>query len=76
MEQVISGNYFPLDPHALYVVLTSGDVRVGSDSSGFCGAYCGWHNEATIQDNPARYALVGDPTQQCPNACGHTTDFG
>ncbi|CAI5979140.1 unnamed protein product [Closterium sp. NIES-65] len=41
-RQIDSGN-FPIDASAIYVVLTSPDVRLGDRSQGFCGpqGYCG-----------------------------------
>lgn len=74
----MAGGFLPLDENAFYAVVASGDVRVGSDASGFCGAqgYCGWHSEDFIQGTPVHYAFIGDPTQQCPQACGHANGFG
>lgn len=72
MEDQISSGALPLDSGAFYAVVTSGDVKVGSSTSGFCGTqgYCGWHMETNIQGTPVRFSMVGDGTQQCPEGCG------
>jgi hypothetical protein len=55
----------PTDPNAVYFVLTSRDVN---ETSGFCTAYCGWHDHATINGKDIKYSFVGNPNR-CPSAC-------
>ncbi|CAI7924610.1 unnamed protein product, partial [Closterium sp. NIES-54] len=60
-----AGKPWALDPHGIYVLLTSADVTL----SGFCSEYCGWHTEDSLNSSPLRYAFVGHHGQ-CPDACG------
>ena len=53
------------DANGVYFVLTSSDVN---ETSGFCTAYCGWHNHTTISGTDIKYAFVGNP-DRCPSAC-------
>ncbi|CAI5510704.1 unnamed protein product [Closterium sp. Naga37s-1] len=60
-----AGKPWALDPHGIYVLLTSSDVTL----KGYCTEYCGWHTEDSINSSPLRYAFVGHHGQ-CPDACG------
>ncbi|CAI5938595.1 unnamed protein product, partial [Closterium sp. NIES-64] len=64
-SKVGAGKPFALDPHGIYVLLTSSDVTL----KGYCTEYCGWHTEDSINSSPLRYAFVGH-RGQCPDACG------
>jgi hypothetical protein len=72
VETAINNHALPLDPHALYFVLTSADVV---ESTGFCSFYCGWHTYATINNTSIKYSFVGNP-DQCPSACEGFFDGG
>ena len=56
----------PLDPDAIYAVLTSADVR---ETSGFATRYCGWHSRTTLRRTAVHYLFAGDPRQQAPTTC-------
>jgi hypothetical protein len=70
---------FPVDPNAIYFVLTSPDVTLtfppapNGSPQGFCTAFCGFHSSATltngITSTDIKVAFVGDPATQCPR--GH-----
>jgi hypothetical protein len=62
----ISTGALPSDPNAVYFVLTSPDVTA---TSGFCSAYCGWHDHATITGTDIKYSFVGNASTQCPSGC-------
>ncbi|CAI5990618.1 unnamed protein product [Closterium sp. NIES-65] len=64
-SQVGPGKPFPLDPHGIYVLLTSADVIFGD----FCKKYCGFHTQDSLNSTPLRFAFVGHHGQ-CPNSCG------
>lgn len=69
VSDAILGRALPVDPNAVYFVLTSADVK---ETSGFCTQYCGWHTVAAIAGTNIKYAFVGNP-DQCPNACAAQT---
>jgi hypothetical protein len=71
VSNAISGNQLPRDRNAMYFVLSSPDVR---ESSGFCSAYCGWHNHANLGPTDIKYSFVGNPESQCPDLCEPQTD--
>jgi hypothetical protein len=59
------GHDLPADAGAVYMVLTSSDVK---ESSGFCRTYCGFHTHATLNGLDIKYAFVGN-VDQCPSGC-------
>ena len=61
----IAAHQLPLQSNAVYFVLTGPGVQ---ETSGFCSAYCGWHNHATFQGVDIKYAFVGD-VMMCPQGC-------
>jgi hypothetical protein len=61
---IVSGE-LPLDPDALYLVLSSADV---SETSGFCSTYCGFHEHTRILGETVRFAFVGS-AEGCMSAC-------
>lgn len=65
VASAIANKKFPKDPNGVYFVLTSQDV---DESSGFCTAYCGWHNHGTISGLDVKYSFVGNAAR-CPSAC-------
>lgn len=65
VKKAISGGHLPLDTNAVYEVLTSSEVN---ETSGFCSAYCGFHNHMTVGGKDVKYAFVGNPV--------HCTSFG
>lgn len=62
----IGSGRLPKDANGVYFVLTSPDVTA---TSGFCTAYCGWHNHASILGSDIKYSFVGNASAQCPNSC-------
>ena len=65
VKTAISGGHLPLDANAVYEVLASSEVN---ETSGFCSAYCGFHNEMTVSGKAVKYAFVGNPV--------HCTAYG
>jgi hypothetical protein len=61
----ITGAHLPSDAQGVYFVLTAANV---TETSGYCTAYCAWHNHATIGATDIKYAFVGNP-DACPTAC-------
>jgi len=59
----------PTDENGVYFVLTSADVN---ETSGFCTAYCGWHNHASVGGKDIKYGFIGNPAR-CPTACAAQT---
>ena len=54
-------------------MLTSEDVSLGSEDSGFCRmqGYCGWHSAVAVS-KPAmniKYAFVGNGVKLCGDGC-------
>ncbi len=66
VSSAIESNRLPRDNNALYYVLTTPEVK---ESSGFCSAYCGWHDHKQLGATDIKYAFVGDPGEQCPSLC-------
>jgi Phosphate-induced protein 1 conserved region len=58
----------PLDPHGIYVVLTSPDVTVQDGATQFCLTCCNLHGDSVVAGSPFRYVFVGNPAR-CPSAC-------
>lgn len=69
VANAIGSGSLPLDPNAVYFVLTSADVTA---SSGFCSQYCGWHTHGAIQGTDIKYSFVGNP-DRCPSSCASQT---
>lgn len=58
VQKWIGNGTFPSDTNAVYHVLTSPEVN---ETSGFCSAYCGFHNHMTYNGADIKYTFVGDP---------------
>jgi hypothetical protein len=58
VTSAITGGHLPLDTNAIYHVLTSPEVN---ETSGFCSAYCGFHNHMTVSGKDVKYSFIGDP---------------
>lgn len=65
VKNALSAGKLPVDPNAVYFVLTTKDVN---ETSGFCTQYCGWHNHASLLGVDVKYAFVGDASR-CLSAC-------
>jgi hypothetical protein len=65
VKQAVTTKKLPRDQNALYFVLTSQDVN---ETSGFCTAYCGWHNHGTAGGGDYKYSFVGNAAR-CLSAC-------
>ena len=59
------------NPDAIYLVLTSSDVK---ETSGFCSKFCGWHTYSTFYSAtaPIKYVFAGN-TNQCLGSCAAQT---
>jgi hypothetical protein len=64
---VLAGE-LPLDPSAIYVVLTSSDVTVADEATQFCLTCCNFHGSGEVLGTAFRYAFVGNPAR-CPGGC-------
>jgi hypothetical protein len=60
------------DPNGMYLVVTGPDVKI----SGFCGSFCAFHTNATVNGTNVRYALIPDPTQRCSACNGGIAVYG
>ena len=65
--QVMKGE-LPLDPSAIYVVVTSSDVTVADGATQFCLTCCNFHGSGAVLGTTFRYAFVGNPAR-CPGGC-------
>lgn len=67
IKSKIDSKLLPLDPHGVYLVLTSKDVSVEQ----FCMSSCGFHGSVITTATRRRvvYAHIGDPFRQCPGLC-------
>ena len=72
VTDALTSGALPLDPNAVYFVLTSPTVTV---TSGFCITYCGWHNDALYNGVQVKYSFVGNPSS-CPAACSWNQGTG
>lgn len=73
-------NKFPADSNGIYLVLTSAATKevdpnkkltfcAKPPQSGACGFH---HTNTTVSGTDIKYAWIGDPSTQCPNASGST----
>jgi hypothetical protein len=69
VANAISVGAFPVDPSAVYFVLSSSNV---SEQSGFCTKYCGWHTHGTIAGADIKYSFVGN-ANRCLSGCAAQT---
>lgn len=69
VARAITSAALPNDPGGVYFVLTSADV---SETSGFCSAYCGWHQHAVIAGTDIKYSFVGN-AERCLSSCATQT---
>lgn len=68
VARAINSGRLPLNPNAIYFVLTTSEVNATSGSAAFCTQFCGFHNHTTINGVDIKYAFVGNP-DRCPSAC-------
>lgn len=74
VSNAVDNQQVPADPNAIYLVLTSSDVRQGS-FGGFCGSYCGWHDHHVYnQTIELKFGFIGDPAQ-CLDVCTAKTKY-
>ena len=59
----------PLDPRAIYVVLTSPDITLEDGATHFCQTCCNLHGDSAVAGSPFKYVFVGHP-RRCPSGCG------
>jgi len=58
VQKWISNGTFPADSNAIYHVLASQEIK---ETSGWCSAYCGFHNYMTFNGTVIKYSFVGNP---------------
>ncbi len=68
VTDAITSGRLPKDANAVYFVLTSPDV---DETSGFCGAYCGWHTYGRLGTTDIKFAFIGGAAR-CPETCTRT----
>lgn len=66
-DQILNGS-LPTDPDGIYFVITDKTVDQYLGISSFCGGFCGWHYNGTINGVDIKYSFIGD-TEKCPNDC-------
>jgi hypothetical protein len=74
VSDAIDSQQVPSDPTAIYLVLTSSDVKEGSGFGGFCGGYCGFHSHTVYNSADLKWAFIGDPAP-CLNSCTAKTKY-
>jgi len=67
INRAFSKSHLPIDPHAIYFVLTSADIIVDE----FCSSICGYHSLYAVNggNKMVTYAWIGDAAVQCPGSC-------
>lgn len=68
IANAVSSKKLPIDPTAVYLVLTSLDVNV----QGFCSSQCGTHSytrSPATQHKALPFVWVGNPAKTCPGHC-------
>lgn len=56
VKHALSADLLPIDPNAVYVVITSADVSV----AGFLTQFCAYHSSSVIGTTTIKYAFAGD----------------
>ncbi|HLN63021.1 MAG TPA: hypothetical protein VK464_15900 [Symbiobacteriaceae bacterium] len=69
VSSAITSGRLPSDTNAVYLVLTSSDVK---ETSGFLTRYCGWHTNGSIGGKDIKYSFVGDPARNYSACSGQT----
>lgn len=69
VSNAITSGRLPSDTNAVYMVLTSSDVK---ETSGFLTQYCGWHTNGSIGGKDIKYSFVGDPARNYAACSGQT----
>jgi hypothetical protein len=69
----LTSGTLPSDPNAIYMVLTSKDVKQSLGIFEFCGWFCGWHDHLVMAGFDVKYAFIGN-TEQCPESCSPDND--
>jgi hypothetical protein len=76
-ERVFSNTtlQIPVDPNAIYVLMSSKDIVVtaGSSTFGFCTAFCGFHTYFMRGSVKVKVAWVGAVPASCLRKCGPQT---
>uniref|UniRef100_A0A0D6QX74 Protein EXORDIUM-like 2 n=1 Tax=Araucaria cunninghamii TaxID=56994 RepID=A0A0D6QX74_ARACU len=65
VQGAVSSGALPVNPGAVYLVLTSSDVGVER----FCMSSCGFHGKLSKGKRLLPYAWVGNSESQCPGQC-------
>lgn len=66
VSSALTSGRLPVTDNAVYFVLTAPDV---TETSGFCSAYCGWHDVQTFGATTIKYSFVGDASTACLGSC-------
>jgi hypothetical protein len=72
VSSAMSRGAVPVDPNAVYFVLSSGDVNQIGSLGEFCVQFCGFHTHTSLFNNDIKYAFVGNASPKCIN--NPTTD--
>ena len=65
VTNAIASGALPNDLNGVFFVLSSSDVY---ESSGFCGRYCGFHDNRSLAGTDIKYAFIGSPVR-CLRNC-------
>jgi hypothetical protein len=74
ISDAIDNQQIPPDRDAIYLVLTSSDVREGSGFGGFCASYCGFHSHTVYNSADLKWGFIGDPAP-CLDSCTSKTKY-
>lgn len=67
ISSAMSRGAVPIDPNAVYFVLSSGDVNQKGSHGEFCVQFCGFHTHTSLFGNDIKYAFVGNASPKCIN---------
>lgn len=67
VQNQISANNLQPDPNGVYFLVASEDVQ-GSGPDGFCGSWCGYHNDIQVGNGILKYAYV-ENANECLTNC-------
>lgn len=77
ITSALAEGLLPVDSKAMYMVLTSADVKVGNRKNGFCRGYCGFHSYSNYKGTSIKYGFTGDASSQCPGSvCNMNMGYG
>lgn len=67
VQNQISSNNLQPDPNGVYVLVASENVQ-GSGPDGYCGSWCGYHNDIQVGNGTLKYAYI-ENANECLTNC-------